>query len=264
MAGTIEASRAISSGQIDLWFARCDAAEGREDRYRSLLTDDEREHEQRFLVARHSHRYLVTRALIRTVLSRYCATPPAAWRFATNPYGRPEIANDTEVHGGLSFNVSHTSEMILMGVTRGNALGVDIETVSRVRAPLEIAERFFSTDEAAALSALPVPLQRDRFVQLWTLKEAYMKACGMGFSIALDSFRFDLSDDTSIGFSFVMPTSDASPAWRFWQLRPFPDHAVAVCAGKRFGAPPRLRVLKTIPLDCDEVHPWTLLRQSAD
>jgi 4'-phosphopantetheinyl transferase len=256
--------RLILPGQIDLWVAGCDAADERAEQYRTLLTDYEKDGEYRFHFERDRRRYLTTRVLIRTVLSRYSATPPTAWRFHANRYGRPEIANDGDAERSLSFNVSHTSDVILMAVTRDNVVGVDIESVNRAPEALDIAERFFSSDEVEALRALPAPLQYDRFFELWTLKEAYIKARGMGLSIPLDSFSFDLREDATIGFSVRARAGDTTAGWRFWQLRPFPGHVAAVCITKRCGPRQQLWLRKIVPLDSDTVHPWTLLRQSAD
>src|SRR5665213_1549192 len=93
--------------------------------YRALLTERERATEVRFHFARDRCCYLVTRALVRTILSRYVDIAPQNWMFTANRYGRPEIANDHPDVCGLSFNVSHTSGLIVLAVTRERQLGVD-------------------------------------------------------------------------------------------------------------------------------------------
>ena len=93
--------------------------------YRSLLSEAERQQELRCHFARDRRRYLVTRALVRTVLSRYTAIAPSEWTFAVNDYGRPLIANTAWAARQISFNVSHTDSLIILAVAQGHELGVD-------------------------------------------------------------------------------------------------------------------------------------------
>jgi len=230
---------------IDLWLCCCKDVDARTIQdWRDLLPDEERSGEHRFVFARDRRRYVVTRALIRMVLSRYSRIPPTAWRFTANDYGRPEIANDGAAERDLSFNISHTSDLILIGVTRRGPLGVDIEASRRTVAPIEVADRFFSTDEVSALKAVPLSAQHDRFFEYWTLKESYIKARGMGLSIPLDSFAFDLSSTPRIKVSFSGQNTDTPANWHFWLLRPVYGYVAAVCARRTCGVSRRLSVRK--------------------
>jgi 4'-phosphopantetheinyl transferase len=96
-------------------------------RYDRLLAPEEREQWRRFYFQFDQHRYLVTRALVRTALSRYAAVEPHEWTFAANAYSRPEMANANRRTQQIIFNISHTTNLILLGITSGGALGVDVE-----------------------------------------------------------------------------------------------------------------------------------------
>jgi 4'-phosphopantetheinyl transferase len=253
----------LSSDRIDLWLAHCrDCDERLLDRYRRLMTDEERARSLRFVFERDRRRYVVTRALVRTVLSRYAPTPAEAWRFTENAYGRPQVANEGAAERALVFNVSHTRETVLLGITTGQPLGVDIEEMQRERALLDIADRFFAQDEVAALRALPAGEQAYRFFEYWTLKESYIKAEGMGLSIPLDSFAFDLSDAARVGFSVATTTRAPADRWRFWQIRPAHDHLGAVCAGRAPGGAQSLSLRRVVPLASEEPLALSSLRQS--
>src|SRR5437763_959951 len=80
-----------------------------------------------FHFARDRRRYLVTRALVRTVLSRYMDIAPREWAFAVNDYGRPLITNAAAAARQISFNVSHTDSLIILAIAQGHELGVDVE-----------------------------------------------------------------------------------------------------------------------------------------
>src|SRR5439155_9657872 len=111
---------ALTPAEIHLWLAYHDEINDEPllSAYRELLDDAEKQQEPRFYFARDRRRYLVTRALVRTVLSRYVSIHPTEWIFSTNAYGRPGIVNVLARDAGLSLNISHTDSLICVGVTR--------------------------------------------------------------------------------------------------------------------------------------------------
>jgi len=220
----------LPAGDIHLWL--CPHGESGdpslEATYRALLTPQELQQKDRFHFARDRHRYLLTRVLVRSVLSRYAPIEPQDWRFANGPFGRPRIDGPAlEEIRGLDFNLSHTAGLIVLAMARGIELGVDVENIRR-SAVLEAVDHFFAPAEARSLGALPAALQPHRFFELWTLKESYIKARGMGLQIPLDSFAFALDVPGDIGFALADPHGNA--AWHFRQLQPTTDHMVALCS----------------------------------
>lgn len=97
--------------------------------YQRLLTEEELYQQKRFYFAEYRHRYLVTRAMLRTLLSRYARTKPEDWRFTENPYGRPEILSKDDNEKSIVFNISHSKDLILCGIVRQQPLGVDVENI---------------------------------------------------------------------------------------------------------------------------------------
>jgi 4'-phosphopantetheinyl transferase len=184
--------------------------------------------------------------MVRTVLSKYADVAPRDWRFAANEYGKPSIAAEHTKAKGVEFNLSHTEGLIVLGVTRGRALGVDVENTVPREVDLEVADRFFARTEVAALHMLPGHQQEQRFFEYWTLKEAYIKARGMGLSIPLNSFAFCLQDPARIRVK-VEPESSSPGRWLFWQLRLSPDHLSALCAEDGDAQRPSLRAASCWP-----------------
>jgi 4'-phosphopantetheinyl transferase len=240
----------LTSDEIHLWLAFYDEIDDPDLHgvYRQLLAPAEREQEPRFYFARDRRRHLVTRALVRTVLSRYVVRDPREWVFSTNAYGRPEIANPHAAEARLSFNVSHTHSLIVLGVTRGRELGVDVENVRAREVSIDIADRFFAPQEVAALSATPTEQQQYRFFEYWTFKESYIKARGMGLSLPLDKFSFDYRDDGGVQLAIAPELGDDAARWQFWQFRPTPEYLVAVCAERISLQSPRVVVRRTVPM----------------
>jgi 4'-phosphopantetheinyl transferase len=231
--------------------------------YRSLLSETERQQELRFHFARDRRRYVVTRALVRTVLSRYADVAPREWTFAVNDYGRPLIANAAASARQISFNVSHTDSLIILAVGHGHEVGVDVENTRARAACIEVADRFFAPEEVSALHALPKARQQQRFFEYWTLKESYIKARSMGLSIPLDHFSFDLSED-GIGISIHPDERDRPQRWRFWQMSFGPGYLGALCAERVSREMPLLVVRNVVPLVSDQALPYTLLRASGE
>jgi 4'-phosphopantetheinyl transferase len=248
----------IGSGQIHLWLTFYDEIDDSQllRGYWELLSDAERAKHARFRFERDRHCYLVTRALVRTTLSKYVPIDPAEWIFATNAYGRPriadQIANDNDGARTLVFNLAHTRGLIILGIARHRALGVDVENVRVREACVEIADRWFAPEEVAALHSLPREQQHHRFFEYWTLKESYIKARGMGLSMPLDSFWFRFRDDGALGMTIRGASSAAASRWRFAQLQPTRDYLLAVCAERGEGEPMPLAIKKITPLAREE------------
>jgi 4'-phosphopantetheinyl transferase len=246
---------ALSSAEIHLWLASDQVAAETAARCRRLLSVDEREREARFHFAKDRARHLVTRALVRTVLSRYEAVDPADWVFSTNTYGRPDIdASMTRGHD-LSFNVSHTAGLIVLGVTRGRALGVDVETLRSLDDLLGLAEHAFAPIEVAELAGLPPERRLDRFFEHWTFKESYIKARGMGVSIPLQGFSIRLTRDGLANLDIAPELSDDSSRWQLWQIRPAPDYLLAICAERIQQKSPAIVARRVVLLDGEEIIP---------
>jgi 4'-phosphopantetheinyl transferase len=227
----------LSEREAHMWWVRPDAiVDGAVlERCRRLLTDDERARVDRYRFAADRHTCLITRALVRTTLSRYAEVAPDAWRFRTNEHGRPEIATPASA---LRFNLSHTNGLVVCLVSRERAVGVDVETLSRVHRWLDLAERFFAPREANALRQAVASEQPERFLEYWTLKESYIKARGLGLAIPLDHFSFDLPSPLSgIAMRAEPALGDDATRWQFSLEHFGDDHVLATAIERRGSAP---------------------------
>jgi 4'-phosphopantetheinyl transferase len=254
----------VDENSIDVWLAFYHEIEDARllASLRELLNEEERCREPRFHFAADRKRYLVTRALVRTVLSRYAEVAPKDWTFSSNDYGRPRIAEVHDAARGLSFNVSHTRGLIALGVTRGRELGVDVEHTTIREVSSGIAERFFAPCEVDALATVPPDRRQDRFFEYWTFKESYIKARGMGLSIPLDGFGFHFPHERSVGLAIEPELGDDASRWAFWQYRPAPHYLLAICAERRDAQAPRVVLRRTVPNLSDEFLALPLLRTS--
>jgi 4'-phosphopantetheinyl transferase len=258
------ALRHPSAEEVHLWLAFEQRITGSSliQQYRHLLTDDERAQERRFHFQKDAHRYLVTRALVRTTLSRYCGVDPTHWRFEATKFGRPYVANPVFKGPPLLFNLSNTEGLVVCAIASGGSLGVDTEECERNRAPIEIADTYFAPAEVSALRSLPASAQQRRFFDYWTLKESYIKARSKGLSLPLDKFSFDLSVQDRVRLFVHDDLQDSADRWRFWLLNASGEHLVAVCHERQLSAPGSLTVRNVVPLLGDVTHDCRVLRRS--
>jgi 4'-phosphopantetheinyl transferase len=238
----------LARRDVHLWVASCeDIAHELQAAYLTLLNEEERQNQQRFYFERDRLRYLVTRALVRSVLSRYAPIAPGEWRFETNSYGRPHIARALTAASDIRFNLSHTHSLIVLGVTLGRELGVDVENLWTRCVSIQIADGFFAPEEVADLARVPAGDRQRRFLEYWTLKESYIKARGMGLSIPLDKFSFHYRADGAVELSVCAELGDDPCRWQFWHLQPAPGYVLAVCAERLRAETSRLVVRRVVP-----------------
>ena len=219
----------IDDGEIHLWLTYDQDINETDllDEYYATLDDNEQRQQRRFRFKKHRHQYLISRALVRSTLSQYIKKiKPPEWVFNKNGYGKPYITNVISLP--LQFNLSHTEGVVALAVTLTREVGVDVEWLGRKGQTVEIAERFFSPQEIAQLRALPEADQRDRFFDLWTLKEAYIKACGMGLSIPLDQFTFHFHQENQFAIVFDSRRNDHPDNWFFSKIVPNKRHRMAL------------------------------------
>nr|WP_167364065.1 4'-phosphopantetheinyl transferase superfamily protein [Rhizobium mongolense] len=223
-----------------------------------MLSEEERSREEGIRLPSDRHAYVVTRAMQRLLLSRYLATDPRDLRFVKGAFGRPALRDIPAEHGGIDFNLSHDGNVTVLGVAR-RVIGIDV-TASECRSSfLDVARRFFTCSEVEALEALPADARADYFLQLWTLKEAYVKALGGGLSIPFNSFGFSLEEPETIAFFRNGEKNGGSPL-SFWQLRPAAGVLLAVCANTDDASVPAIVVYEfqpfaeDLPIACQPVR----------
>lgn len=217
---------ALPSGEVHVWVVRLgnDLSPDRVRACAALLSADERERAARFRFEGHRRAWIVAHALVRSALSHYAPVPPEAWTFRSERRGRPRIAGPSGAPG-LRFNLSHSDRLAACAVASELDVGVDVESTARLHRPLEIAERYFAPEEARELRSLSGAERCERFLDYWTLKEAYVKARGDGLSIPLDRMRFALGPEAGPQVSFHRSLSDEAADWQFELREP--------CAGQR-------------------------------
>ena len=203
---------------VQCWSVRLDAAP---ETYYAVLSDEERKRSARFGFERDRRRFVVAHGVLRDLLGRYVVSDAGRIRFVCNAFGKPEL--HSEFGSRIKFNLSHSADLALIAIARDADIGVDLECIEERRESnyADIAQSFFSAIEVDALSRVPSDLYVKAFFGCWTMKEAYVKACGEGLSIPLTSFSVPITTDPA-------PVAVRCGCWSLLALQPAPGYVGAL------------------------------------
>jgi 4'-phosphopantetheinyl transferase len=166
---------------VHVWRTRLDVPPAALAELASTLRPAEHTRVARFRFPRDRDRCIAARGLLRMILGRYLRREPARLRLATAPHGKPHLAAVAGV-APLRFNVAHADDLALVAVAWRREVGVDVERERADRADPAIARRLFPPDDVQALETLPPARRQRAFFALWTVREAYAKATGLGLA----------------------------------------------------------------------------------
>ncbi len=179
-----------------------------------LLDAGERVRAARFRFDRHRGQFIAAHGLKRLMLSWLGAGRAASLRFRAGPQGKPALAAEPGGGPDLHFNLTHTDGLVACAVVLGRPVGLDAEPLDR---PVElgVAERFFAPAELAWLRSLPEAERARGFLRLWTLKESWLKAVGVGLHLPLRDVAVRVAPP-GVELSAILPYRAAD--WRLQEL----------------------------------------------
>ncbi|MDF1519767.1 MAG: 4'-phosphopantetheinyl transferase superfamily protein [Brevefilum sp.] len=155
-----------------------------------LLSENEKARVSRLKNRAVAERWVITHGILRLVLGQILQMAPQRLKFGENRYQKPFLSCPAD--SNLSFNLSHSEEFLLIALTKGRRIGIDVERLSPDRDFAAIAPLVFSPEEQALLSCSSDP--RLDFYTLWTAKEAILKATGRGFSFPPRQVQLTIKD----------------------------------------------------------------------
>ena len=166
-----------------LWWGRLPDPEPTVDELERRLPDDERRRAARFRAAVARHRFVLARTMLREVVGGRLEAAPETLVFATGERGKPYLVEPAP-RTALHFNFSHSGQVAALALA-SDEVGVDVEALRRVANADRLARRFYSPAETATVCALEGEVRDRAFLRIWTCKEAYLKATGLGVGMAL-------------------------------------------------------------------------------
>ena len=207
----------LKSDKIDLW---CFPLHENLYLKQFTLNAEEQQRAQQYYTEKHRRRFSVTRTMLRFILTQYLNVEPGFLALNYGKYGKPFLID----YPDLMFNVSHSCDFALIAIGLKYQLGVDIELFSD-KPYAGIAQHCFAPTEIAILTRLPFQLQRLVFFNIWTQKEAYIKACGVGLSYPTKRFTVALIPGTTI----IIEDYLTKQQWNLISFMPHPTCCAALC-----------------------------------
>jgi 4'-phosphopantetheinyl transferase len=217
----------LGPADVHIWAAPLEVSSDTLSRFTATLSAPEQERAARFRFEQHRHRFIAGRGLLRLLLSRYLQTEPCAVQFAYGTHGKPSLASPW-AGSGLHFNLAHSENLVLLGVTRAGPVGVDVEHIRMPADADQLVRRFFSARESAAFGSLTAVEKPAAFFNLWTRKEAWLKATGEGIGDSLG--RVEVSFLPGEPARLLALPEDSAPLthWTLQDLSPAPGFAAAL------------------------------------
>ena len=217
--------------EVHVWRAELDGLAGEDvERLFATLSADERARANSFIFSPDRRRFTVGRAALRAVLGRYLGVAPDTVTLGRTPQGRPTLLGAQA--GALAFSVSRSAGLALCAVAIRRDIGVDLERIMAGAAPDVVHDRVLSPAEVTALRAL-TPAARERaFFAVWTRKEAYAKARGLGLSLPFEQFTVS----TALEAPALLDAADDDPGrWTLRDVDAGPGYAAALAIAGELG-----------------------------
>jgi len=217
----------LSPADVHVWTISLDVASAVLDAFAAILSSSELERAQQFRSGQPRNRFIAGRAQMRTLLSRYLQTEPAKLEFGYGSGGKPFLSG-AFAENGLNFNLTHSDNLALLAVTRAGMIGADIERIRPLTDADRLVDRFFSERESAAFHKLPAEQKPVAFFNLWTRKEAWLKATGAGIGHLLNAVEPSFLPGEAVRFISLPVDAQPMAPWMLHDLQPAPDFIAAM------------------------------------
>ncbi len=206
-------------------------------KYFSWLSEEEKKRALRIRLERQRRRFTVAHGAVREILGRYLHQPPAAIEFEITPSGKPFLGGESaSINPRLQFNFSHSEDLLLMALCQGYELGIDVEWTSKEIEHGAISRHFFALEEINWLQSLAPEQQAEAFYQLWTCKEAVLKADGSGLRQSLEEMKIDSKSGQETWPGWQATGRIGSRAWDIQLFKPGPEYAAALAINQEASA----------------------------
>jgi 4'-phosphopantetheinyl transferase len=219
----------LAAGLAQVWLVRADRPVAG---WSGILTAEEFDRLARFRREADARREAAGRGALRLLLGGYLGVDPALLAIAAGPFGKPEAP--AAGSGGVRFNLAHSGDWVLLAFVRGFEVGVDLEQWREIGAE-EVARRAFADEEFAAWRRRPEAQRAGAFFDLWTAKEAYLKALGRGLGKDPRSFEVRIGSGGDAELVWCADDPEAPRRWRLQSLAVGPGYSAAIAVDRSIG-----------------------------
>ena len=209
------------------------------------LSAEEQQRAARFRISEARHRFLLARVMLRHQLGKEIGIVPESVFFATGKHGKPRLdipGTDQSLH----FNLTHSGGFVALAIS-DDEVGIDIENLRPVSTAERLAQRFFSPEERKHVFELDGEARDRAFLRIWTQKEAYLKATGLGVGMPLRGVETEPDPAAPPGLRAIAGDRNEAASWTLLEVR-IPG-AVCMVATREPAA--KLEIQRFTPADLD-------------
>ncbi len=222
----------LPEGAVHIWRIGLNVSDLALRGFRGMLCEEELGRAERFRFPHLRRRFIAGRGALRLILAGYLSTAPHRLTFSYGPHGKPSLL---EPAGNIQFNISHSNDLMVAAICRDWPIGVDIEKEDPRFHALDIAQRFFCKRERDAIAEKGEKDGLRAFFQLWTAKEAVLKAASLGLASELSKLEIRLGPLRIVACEDFCSVPDAT--WHLTEFSPTEGYSGALAVG---GEPSRL------------------------
>lgn len=214
-----------------IWLVRLNSLQVRLDEFEAVLSDQERERADRFVNKSLRDDFVLAHGWMRHALAEYTGECAALQTFVQGEHGKPRLVDD-----GIAFNLSHSHGVAALAVAKDARIGIDIQFRDPDVDMLAIARRFFAREEVDWLQSVDEGRRLDVFYRIWTLKEAYIKAIGVGMALPLSDFAF-ADDGDGRGVRLVRQPVEWQSKWFLSNFDSIGEYSLALISDQEYCTP---------------------------
>ncbi len=201
----------IAPDEVHVWTAPLSVDDHRMDEMLSRLSPGEQNRVGTLIEERAVRQYIVSRAMQRQILASYVGASPSEIRFGYVAMGKPTLAHPNEI--GLTFNTTHSGDLVIIAVTVHRDVGVDVEQVRSIPRALRVSKRVYSADEHERLTSLPADRLDKEFLSIWVKREGTAKARGDSVWRGLASWKGGELENTPARLAWKVEYLDLGPGF---------------------------------------------------
>lgn len=224
----------LPKNDIHVWYASLNQPLASFERLALLLSVDEQARAKRFYFEKDRTRYASGRGILRSILGHYLNVEPQHIQLCYGEYGKPSLEK-RYAETALNFNISHSNDLALYAIARGKSVGIDLEHIREIADMDQVVKKFFAEKEQATFYNLHPNERREAFFKVWTRKEAYLKAIGVGLSEPLHYVEVSVSPQDQPGLLSVVGTSQDASHWSLQDMASPPGYVATLAVeGKEY------------------------------
>lgn len=209
-------------GEIHLWSSLLDQTDDIINHFWAILSKEEKDRISKYKFKFLRDRHTVSKGLLKSFISNYLNIETEEISFVQNEFGKPSLQPElNEI--GLQFNVSHSEHLGMFAFTKAHELGIDVESIQETSNLHEIIDMCFSDFEKEWFYKSEPGLQKELFYNVWTGKEAFIKAIGTGLSFPLKEIEFKINNNKKIEFQSIHGDLSYREKWNIFTSNPIPN-----------------------------------------